>query len=128
MRLEPGLVSTAAYTVGNEDTAIAVGSGDLPVLATPRLIAWAEERSVDAVGARLDQGATSVGTRIHLEHVRPTPVGETVTITARLAHVDGRLLQFEVIALNADDTVTAHGHVTRVVVDRQRFLSRATGH
>jgi predicted thioesterase len=69
-------------------------------------------------------GETSVGTRIELEHLAATTVGATVVLTADLAHRDGRLLRFTVAAHDADERLLASGTITRVVVDRERFLSR----
>ena len=119
--------ATLEFTVTDEDTAEAVGSGDLPVLGTPRLLAWAEAATCAAVASRLDEGQTSVGTRVQLEHVAASPVGAVVTVTASIVHTDGRLVRFEVFAEHAvgqDSKVVGHGEVTRVVVDRDRFLAR----
>jgi fluoroacetyl-CoA thioesterase len=121
-----GQSAEAVHLVDADDTAEAVGSGDVPVLATPRLVGWLEAATVAAVG-RLDDGArTTVGTRVEVDHLIASPVGARVTVRAELAHVDGRLLRFEVVASHADGKVVAHGRVTRVVVDRERFLARAT--
>jgi predicted thioesterase len=108
-----------------EDTARALGSGDLEVLGTPRLLAWCEQATVAAID--LDESRTSVGTRVELAHERASPVGATLTVRAELVHVDGRLLRFDVVAEQDADgasVVVGRGQVTRVVVDRDRFLSR----
>lgn len=110
------------HTVTDDDTAIALGSGDLAVLATPRLLAWSEEATCAAVA--LDDASTSVGTRVELEHLAPSPVGAEVTVTATVVHRDGRLIRFQVVAHDAEGIVLATGEVRRVVVDRERFLSR----
>ena len=115
--------ATLEFTVGDDDTAEAVGSGDLPVLGTPRLLAWCEAATCAALD--LAEGQTSVGSRVQLEHVGASPVGAGVRVTASVSYVDGRLVRFEVVAEHAaDDKVVAHGEVTRVVVDRDRFLAR----
>lgn len=124
MGLRPGLTATASFDVTDADTATALGSGSVPVLATPRLLAWCEAVTVQVVAAGLDEGRTSVGTRVHLDHLRATAVGGRVDINAQLIHVDGRLLRFEVTALDQSATVVAHGQISRVVVDRERFLAR----
>ena len=116
--------ATLAFTVTDADTAAAVGSGDLPVLGTPRLLAWAEAATCAAVADELDEHRTSVGTRVALEHRLPTPVGGEVRVTATVTHRDGRLLRFEVVAVDGDEAVVGHGEVTRVVVERERFMSR----
>jgi fluoroacetyl-CoA thioesterase len=122
--IERGLEADLTRRVTPEDCADALGSGDLPVLATPRLLAWCEAATVAAVSASLSPGQTSVGTRVQLEHTRASAVGALLTVRARLAHVDGRLLRFEVVAEDGDTAMVGHGEVTRVVVDRERFLSR----
>lgn len=125
--MEYGARATLEFTVTDEDTAEAVGSGDLPVLGTPRLLAWAEASTCAAVASQLEEAQTSVGTRVQLEHVAASPVGATVSVTATVVHADGRLLRFEVVAEHTvgDETkVVGHGEVTRVVVDRGRFLAR----
>lgn len=108
------------------DTAIALGSGDVPVLATPRLLAWCEQATTTVLS--LPHGRTSVGSRVDLEHRLASPVGATVTVTASVEHSDGRLLRFSVVA--QDDAgdggprLVGTAGITRVVVDRQRFLDR----
>jgi predicted thioesterase len=117
--------ATLRFTVTDVDTAMAVGSGSLPVLGTPRLLAWCEAATCAAVDAALGEGDTSVGTRILLEHLAASPVGEEVEVTATTAHVDGRLHRFSVAARHtADGKLVASGEVTRVVVDADRFLGR----
>lgn len=116
--------ATLDFVVTMADTAAVVGSGDLAVLATPKVLAWAEAATCAAVAAELGEHQTSLGTRVSLEHRAPSPVGAEVKVTATVIHRDGRLLRFEVVALDADGAVLAHGEVTRVVVDRERFLAR----
>ena len=113
------------YTVGPGDTALALGSGDVDVLATPRLLAWLEAATVTAAGPWLEPGQTSVGTRVELEHLAPCAVGTAVTVTADLSHHDGRLMRFTVAAAAPDGTLVAAGTLTRVVVDRERFEQRS---
>jgi fluoroacetyl-CoA thioesterase len=127
MTLEPGMHAEVELTVTDVDTAAAVGSGDVPVLATPRLVALAEAATVAAVSAGLDAGQTSVGTLVRLEHLRASAVGSTVRVRAELVDVDGRQLRFAVTATDADiaaGQVVARGEVVRAVVDRRRFLER----
>jgi predicted thioesterase len=123
-RLEVGLTATVDHRVGDGDTAAAVGSGDLAVLGTPRLLAWMEGATCTALTDVLGEGRTSVGTRVSMEHVRASPVGSPVSVAAELVHVDGRLVRFQVQAAHADGVVVAHGEITRVLVDAARFLSR----
>ena len=116
--------STYAVThiVTEEDTAASVGSGDLAILATPRLLAWLEEASCGAVN--IDADSTSVSSRVELEHLAPSPVGAEVTATATVVHRDGRLIRFQVVAHDAAGKVLATGEAQRIIVDRERFLSR----
>ncbi len=123
-----GASATLSFTVGDADTAAALGSGDLPVLATPRLLAWAEAATCAAVAEELEATSTSVGTRVALEHRAASAVGEVVRVTASVTHRDGRLLRFEVVAVDTAETVVGHGEVTRVVVNRERFLGRLPVH
>jgi fluoroacetyl-CoA thioesterase len=116
--------ATLTFTVTDGDTAAALGSGDLPVLGTPRLLAWSEAATCAAIVEELGGEQTSVGTRVSLEHRAASSVGELVRVTATLTHRDGRLLRFEVVAVDSAEQVVGHGEVTRVVVDRDRFLSR----
>jgi predicted thioesterase len=118
-------VTALCFTVTDDDTAVAVGSGSLPVLGTPRLLAWCEAATCSEIEAALGEGETSVGTRVQLEHLAASPVGAEVEVTATTAYVDGRLRRFSVAARHtADGKVVASGEVTRVVVDGERFLSR----
>lgn len=118
-------MTTLRFTVTDDDTALAVGSGSLPVLGTPRLLAWLEAATCAAVEPALPPGGTSVGTRVALEHLAASPVGAEVEVTATPAYVDGRLHRFTVAAADATTgRVLASGEVTRVVVDAERFLSR----
>jgi predicted thioesterase len=120
---QPGLSATLEYTVGDGDTAAAVGSGSLPVLGTPRLLAWCEAATGAAIDPALQPGQTSVGTRVTLEHTAPSAVGASLRVTATAVHVDGKLVRFSVAARQGTRLVGS-GEVTRVVVDAGRFLSR----
>jgi fluoroacetyl-CoA thioesterase len=119
-----GLTARVELTVTDADTAQAVGSGDVPVLGTPRLLALAEAATVAATATHLPAGSTTVGSRVELEHRAATPVGRTVVAQARLVEVAGRRLVFEVTVTDGDETV-AEGRVERALVNRQRFVARA---
>jgi fluoroacetyl-CoA thioesterase len=119
-----GASASVAHPVTDADSAEALGSGDLPVLGTPRVLAWAEEATCAAVAPALDDASTSVGTSVRLEHQQPSPVGATVNVRAELTRIEGRLLHFEISAEHDDGQVVARGEVTRTVVDRERFLRR----
>jgi fluoroacetyl-CoA thioesterase len=124
MTLEPGLDAAFRYTVTEADTAAAVGSGEVPVLATPRVLALAEQATVAAVAGALEVGATTVGVRVELDHLVPSPVGAVLEVEAVLERVAGRRLVFAV-RLRDGDRLVAVGRVTRVVVDTAAFLRDA---
>ena len=124
--IEAGLTATLDFTVGPEDTAEVLGSGSLPVLGTPRLLAWCEAATCAALAPALEDGQTSVGTRISLEHTAPSGLGAAVQVTASSVHVDGKLVRFSVAA-RQDGKLVGSGEVTRVVVDAERFIARVPG-
>ncbi len=119
--------ATLTFTVTDADTAAALGSGSLPVLGTPRLLAWCEAATCAAIDPTLPVGATSVGTRVELEHRAASPVGGEVRVTAASSYADGRLHRFTVQAHHPDGQVVATADITRVVVDTARFMSRISG-
>lgn len=126
MAIEPGLSATIDLTVSDADTARSMRSGSVDVLATPRVVALAEEACVAAVTEHLDPGSTSVGMQVQLDHVNPTTVGGEVVAEATLEKVNGRRLAFT-ISVSDDRGLIAAGRITRVVVDTDRFLAKADG-
>jgi len=122
--LDPGRSGQASLVVGPGDTALALGSGDVDVLATPRLISLCEEATVRAVGDLLGPGRTSVGVRVQFDHLAPVRVGSGVNAEAVLEKVEGRRLVFTVTATDVGGLVGA-GRVTRVVVEVEGFLAKA---
>ena len=115
--------ATLTFTVTSDDTALAVGSGSLEVLGTPRLLAWCEAATCESLADFLADGETSVGTRVSLEHTAASAVGASIEVTASLVYSDGRLRQFSVAARDGGKVVGT-GEITRVVVDAEKFLSR----
>ena len=115
-----GAFAEIELTVGDADTAIAYGSGDVPVLATPRVLALAEEAAVSAIAKTLDTSQTSVGTYVELHHVKATNVGGIVSARAEVVESDGRRITFELSVTEGAETVASGTH-RRVVVDRDRF-------
>jgi len=122
--LDTGRSGRASLVVADGDTAVALGSGDVDVLATPRLISLCEEATVRAVAGALGTGRTSVGVSVQFDHLAPVRVGSQVTAEAVLEKVEGRRLVFTVTATDAAGLVGA-GRVTRVVVDSVGFLAKA---
>jgi predicted thioesterase len=123
---KPGLSGSVTLLVEDTDTSLAMHSGDVPVLGTPRVIALAEEASMEAVADTLPAQSTTVGYQVQLTHLAPTPVGGKVTAEATLESIEGRRLTFRVSVSDARGLVAA-GRITRVVVERNRFLERAQG-
>jgi fluoroacetyl-CoA thioesterase len=133
-------MTTLQFGVTDQDTAIALGSGDVPVLATPRILAWMEAATVAAAADALDPGSTTVGVEVFLTHRRATAVGALVEVEVLEVEELDRGLAFEVVARlvsSAPDdaregqqggssagTVLATARVVRAVVERQAFLQR----
>jgi fluoroacetyl-CoA thioesterase len=125
--LPVGLRASVQAAVTEADTAVAMGSGDVPVLATPRLLALAEAATVAAVAPQLAVGLTTVGTAATLEHRRASPVGAEIVVAAELTEVDGKRLVFRFVARASGteaDVVFGAGTVERVILDRARFMAR----
>jgi fluoroacetyl-CoA thioesterase len=123
--LQPGLAARVVLDVRDGDTAVALHSGEVPVLGTPRLIALCEEASLEAIAGQVPPGHTTVGMRVQLDHLAPTAVGTQVTAEARLDKIEGRRLTFSVSASDERGLVAA-GKVTRVVVDVEKFMEKCT--
>jgi predicted thioesterase len=124
MDLSPGRSARVELVVGDADTAQTLGSGDVPVLGTPRVLALCEAATVAATTSGMAADTTTVGTYVELTHRVPSMVGSIVVAEARLAKVEGRRLSFEV-TVRQGETVVADGRIERIVVDRHQFLERA---
>jgi fluoroacetyl-CoA thioesterase len=122
----PGLSARVELTVTDADTAQSLGSGDVPVLGTPRVLALAEAATVAATARQMPGGLTTVGTRAEIDHKVPTPLGRRVTALATLAKTEGRKLIFDVVVRDGEELV-AEVRVERVILDRQRFIEKAQG-
>lgn len=114
---------SASLVVGDPDTASAMRSGDVDVLGTPRLIALCEEATMVALADQLAPGVSSIGMRIQVDHLQPTPVGASVTAEAVLDKIDGRRLTFTVTVSDSGGLVAA-GKITRALVERATFLEK----
>jgi fluoroacetyl-CoA thioesterase len=120
----PGLTARVELTVTDADTAQSQGSGDVPVLASPRVLALAEAATVAATARHIPGGITTVGVRAEVSHLAATPIGHQVYALATLAKVEGSRLFFEVV-VRKDDVLVAEVLVERMVLDRQRFIEKA---
>ena len=123
MMIKERLTYTSQLKVTEAVSAISMGSGDLPVLATPAMMALMENAAMLAVAPHLPEGGTTVGGHISASHIKPTPIGETVTATATVTKVDGKKIEFEVKA-HCGDTLLGEGSHLRFIVDREKFMSR----
>lgn len=121
--IAPSLTHTSQLLVTAADTATAAGSGDMPVLATPRMIALMENAAMLAVADELDKGLSTVGGEMNVRHLAPTPVGATVEASALLVSVEGKRLTFHVTARQGDKLIGEGTH-TRFIVNRLTFLSK----
>lgn len=121
--IEVGLKHTSELTVNESVTAIRMGSGDMPVLATPAMMALMENAAMLAVAAELPEGCTTVGGHIESSHLRPSKIGDKVTATAEVTKVDGKKIEFRVSAYSGD-TLLGEGTHLRFIVDRERFMSK----
>jgi fluoroacetyl-CoA thioesterase len=112
------------HVVTEADTAIALRSGDVPVLGTPRVVALCEEAAVLILAGLLTAGQTSVSSRAEIAHVAPVAVGTLVRANATLERSEGRRLVFNVSVTDACGLVAA-GKLTRIIVDREQFIRKA---
>jgi len=119
--ISSGMSASISLVVTEQDTAIALGSGDVAVLGTPRVVALSEKAAVAALAGSLPGGATTVGTNITLDHLAASGVGSGVTATATVISVKGKEIIFSVDVSESDKLIAKGAH-TRFVVDRTRFI------
>ena len=121
--VEVGLNHTSELMVTDAVTAIRMGSGDMPVLATPAMMALMENAAMLAVADDLPEGSTTVGGHIASSHLRPSKIGDVVRAVAEVTKVDGRKIEFNVSAYSGD-VLLGEGTHLRFIVDRERFMSK----
>ena len=124
MEITVGMKGEAETTAEREDTAQEVGSGDLLVYATPCMVALMEGAACNAIEDALDEGQTTVGTMLNIEHISATPVGLEVRAEAEVTEVNGKVITFCVKAFDEAGEI-GHGTHQRVMVNSQKFLDRA---
>lgn len=122
--IKPGLVGRTQKRVTQDDTAQRWGSGLVPVLGTPSLVGLMENAAVEALKGHLPSDRTSVGGRIDVRHLAPTPVGMDVRARAELQGVDGSRLVFHIEAWDEEERIGEATH-ERFLIDPERFVSRA---
>ena len=121
--IEIGLKHTSEITVTDAVTAIKIGSGDMPVLATPAMMALMENAAMLAVASELPEGSTTVGGHIESSHLKPSKIGDKVSATAEVTKVDGKKIEFKISAYSGD-TLLGEGTHLRFIVDKERFISK----
>ena len=121
--LEVGLKHTSELIVGDAVTAIQMGSGDMPVLATPAMMALMENAAMLAVADALPEGCTTVGGHIESSHLRPSRIGDKVAATAEVTKVEGKKIEFKVAAYSGE-TLLGEGTHLRFIIDKERFMSK----
>ena len=118
-----GLKHTSEMMVTETVTALAMESGDMPVLATPAMMALMENAAMLVITEALPVGYTSVGGYIESSHLRPSKIGDKITAIAEVTKVDGKKVEFKVAAYSGD-TLLGEGTHLRFVVDKERFMSK----
>ena len=121
--LEIGLKHTSELTVTDVVTAVLIGSGDLPVLATPIMMALMENAAMLTVRDELPEGSTTVGGYIESSHLKPSRVGDVITAVAEVTKVEGKKISFRIAAYSGA-TLLGEGTHLRFIVDREKFMSR----
>ena len=121
--LIPGLRAETKITVTDTDTASRWGSGLVPVYSTPALVGQMENTAVVALTGHLPAGQTTVGGRIEVRHLAPTPVGMKVCVQAELIEVDGRKLVFKIEAWDEVEKIGEASH-DRFMIDEAKFMAR----
>lgn len=124
MELQAGMKGQATVAVTMENTAAAVGSGLLPVFATPSMIALMEQAACETVAPAMADGQGTVGTLLNVKHLAASPVGDTIRAEAELVQVDGRRLVFKVAAYDGTGLIGEGDH-ERFIIQNEKFLAKA---
>ncbi len=122
--LREGIMGSSETVVDENNIALTMGSGELEVFATPAMVALMEEAAAESVKPYIDEGSTTVGTALEIEHVSATPVGVSVRCESELCHVDGRKLVFNVTAYD-NAGIIGKGRHERFIVEKERFMKKA---
>ena len=117
---------TVHTTVDQTNTALAVGSGNLEVFATPMMIALMERAACEAISGSLEAGQSSVGTQISVSHTAASPVGARVSATATVTQIEGRQVEFALTA-HCGEREIGRGTHTRFIIDAERFMAKVSG-
>lgn len=123
MELHAGISSEKSIVVEQKHLASHLGSGGVPVYATPSMVLHMEEASRDAVDHLLGPGRATVGAFIAAKHIAPTPLGMKVRIRSELVAVEGRMLTFRIEAWDEVEKIGEADH-QRAIIDLDRFLEK----
>jgi predicted thioesterase len=121
--IKPGMRSEKTFQVEERYSALQAGSGGVPVLATPWMIAFMENAAFNLLEFVLPEGSSSVGVLVEVRHLAPTPIGGEVRVQAEVTEVEGRRVSFNLQAWDEHEQIGTGQH-QRVVIDRARFLKR----
>lgn len=124
--LQTGIRGNCSVTVTESNSAQTVGSGTLAVFATPAMIALMEKTAWQSISPYLEEGKCTVGTKLDIQHLAPTPIGMTVTCKSVLTEIDGRRLVFDVTATDGCETI-GKGRHERFIVSCEPFQEKANG-
>lgn len=124
--LKPGAANEVSVSVTDSMTAAAVGSGTLKVLATPMVAAFMEKAACELVQPFLNEGITTVGTMITVNHNAPSPVGAAITARAVLTEIDGRKYCFDLTVSDASGIIATGKH-ERFSVKSEKFMTKVSG-
>ncbi len=125
--MEVGQSLVQTFTVSEQDSAVAMGSGSLQVLATPAMVAFMENTAMKLVACDNPEGSTTVGTEINVKHLKASAIGSKVTVKATLSLIDGRKRAFYIEAEDENGNVIGTAEHQRFVVDIERFMSKLKG-
>ena len=118
-----GKFASCTTQVTDKNTAMAVASGSLDVFSTPMMIALMEQAACLCIKGNLEAGQTTVGTKVDVSHIKPSPIGANITATATVTDFDNKFITFSVKAEDKDTLIGAGVHV-RVIVDIDKFMSK----
>jgi len=124
--IKVGVEGKASIVVNNDNTAMAYGSGGVNVFATPAMVGLMEKAALSSVDPLLDEGFTTVGTKINVKHLAATPLGMKVTATSRLVEVEGKRLLFDIEVRDEIDLVGTGVH-ERYIIELAGFIKRVEG-
>lgn len=124
MNLGVGMKYTERWEVTPEMTAIAVKSGDSEVFSTPSLLALMECSAYMLAQNGMDRGMTTVGTKVSLRHIAPTPLGLVVWAEAKITRIRDNTLDFFITAYDKEGIIAEADH-TRAIVNRRQFIRNA---